>query len=277
MVGSLLEVGLKLRVREAVGALHHLWFVGLSLLWAFVLCPALVLVLVRVLPLAEPYALGLTFLGMAPCAPFFPAIAEKSGGALPDIAAFTLMVAIVTVAFMPVATPLLARGFTADTWTIAKPLVLYIVGPLLAGLLIRHLYQRFAEAAHPVVRKLTMINTIGMIALTLGIYGDEFVTAVGSYAIAAQLLLYATIAASAYLLSPGLNHSQRRVVALGVCTRNIGAAFAPLISTPGVDRRAIAMVALAVPLTIVCAAVAGHIFARLPGGMQGLSRPATTR
>jgi BASS family bile acid:Na+ symporter len=58
MVGSLLEVGLKLRIREAIAALHNVRFVTRSLLWAFALCPMLALLLSRVVPLAESYAIG---------------------------------------------------------------------------------------------------------------------------------------------------------------------------------------------------------------------------
>ncbi len=77
MIGSLFEVGLKLRFREAIAALHNIQFVTLSLLWAFVLCPMLGLLLSRIIPLSEPYAIGLVLLGMAPSAPFFPMFATS--------------------------------------------------------------------------------------------------------------------------------------------------------------------------------------------------------
>ena len=193
MVGSLLEVGLRLRPREAFGAIRNPAFVSLSTLWGFVLCPALAVALTRIIPLSEPYALGMIFLGMTPCAPFFPAMAEKAGGDLAYTAAFLIVAVAGTVIFMPVATPLLLPGFEANPWTIAKPLVLYIAIPL----------------------------------------------------------------------------------ALGICTRNIGAAFAPLIAVPDTEPEAIAMVALAVPLTVLFAALIARGLARLAptddkGGWQRL-------
>jgi predicted Na+-dependent transporter len=48
MVGSLLEVGLKLKLKEAIGATRNLKFLSLSVLWAFVLCPSLAVLLGRV-------------------------------------------------------------------------------------------------------------------------------------------------------------------------------------------------------------------------------------
>jgi hypothetical protein len=59
MAGNLLEVGLKVKLGEVARALHDGRFLGLSVLWSFVLCPALAYLLTKVIPMAEPYALGL--------------------------------------------------------------------------------------------------------------------------------------------------------------------------------------------------------------------------
>jgi len=262
MVGSLFEVGLKLRIREAIAALHNIQFVTLSLLWAFVLCPMLALTLSRVIPMSEPYAIGLILLGMAPSAPFFPMFAERAGGDFGSIAAFMVLAAIGTVIFMPVATPILLPGFKADFLVIAQPLVLYIAVPLAAGVLLRIGAEAMADRAHPVVKRLTAIVTALMLALVLLIYGAEFVAAIGSFAIGAQLVFYTLAAGGSYVLAYGLPHPQRSAIALGVCTRNIGAAFAPVITVPGLDRRVIVMVTLAAPLTLACAALFSWILAR---------------
>src|SRR5437763_3417497 len=76
MVGSLFEVGLRLNVTEAFAAIRNVRFVCLSILWAFFLCPALAVLLTRIIPLTEPYATGLILLSMTPCAPFFPTVAQ---------------------------------------------------------------------------------------------------------------------------------------------------------------------------------------------------------
>jgi len=266
MIGSLFEVGLKLRIREAVVALRNAQFVTLSLLWAFVLCPMLSLLLSRVIPLPEPYAIGLVLLGMAPCAPFFPMFAERAGGDFGYVAAFMMLAAIGTVILMPVATPILLPGFKADFLVIARPLVLYIAVPLVLGLLIRIGAETLADRAHPVVRRITAIVTVLMLALVLLVYGAEFVAAIGTCAIGTQLLFYALAAGGSYALAYGLPHAQRSAIALGVCTRNIGAAFAPIIAVPGIDRRVIVMVTLAAPLTLACAALFSWILARFPSG-----------
>ena len=130
IVCSILELGLKLRLRETLQVLHNLRFVGLSLLWAFVLSPAVAVVITKVIPLPAPYALGLIFLGMTPCAPFLPAVAKRAGADLAEVAAFLLLASVGTVIYLPVMIPVLVEGFTADAWTLAKPLVLYIANRL---------------------------------------------------------------------------------------------------------------------------------------------------
>jgi BASS family bile acid:Na+ symporter len=258
MAGNLMEVGLKVKLNEVGRALRDVRFVGMSLLWGFLLCPAFAFLLTKIMPMAEPYALGLLFLGMAPGAPFLPAMAQKAKGDLAYVAAFMVLTAVGTVIYMPLAVPVLVKGFSADAWTIAKPLVLFIAMPLVLGIAIRLAAEAFAEKAHPVVRKITAIDTLIMLVLVVIIYGKDFVSAVGSYAIGAQILFYVVVTIASYAFGFGMPPAQKSVLALGVCTRNIGAAMAPLISVTGTDQRAIAMCALAVPITVICAAIAAR-------------------
>jgi len=267
MVGNLLEMGLKLRLDEAFKSLRNVRFVMLTLLWSFVLCPALAVLLTKIIPLAEPYALGLLFLGMAPAAPFLPVLSQRAGGDLSYVAAFMVLAAVGTVVFMPFVVPLLVTGFTADAWTIAKPLVFYIAAPLAVGVAVRRFSEAFAERAHPIIKKVTAVDSLVLLAIIFWIYGKDFLGAVGSYAIGTQILYYAIVTAAAYGLGFGLPPSQKSVLALGLCTRNVGAAVAPLMAVPGTDQRAIVMCCLAMVITIVMGIGAAAVFARLaPAG-----------
>ena len=64
------------------------------------------------------------------------------------------------------------------------------------------------------------------------------------------------------------------VLVLGMCTRNLGAAFAPLFALPAVDERAIVMVALGVPLTVLCSFATAAGLGRRAGSL-GDARAAT--
>jgi bile acid:Na+ symporter, BASS family len=246
MVGNLFDMGLRLKLRDALAGLRDKSFVTQSLVWGFVLCPAVAWVLTKSLPLNPAYAIGLMLLGMTPCAPFLPPMVERARGDVGYTAAFMLLASVVTVAYMPFAVPLLVSGFSAGAWTIAKPLVFFLLVPLAIGLTVQHRSSANASRLSPFVKKATGIDTILMLVLCVVVYGEEFLGLVGSFAIGAQVLFFSVSTIGSYLLSFGLRPDQKSVLSLGMATRNLGAAFAPLFAVPGVDQRAIVMVAFGV-------------------------------
>lgn len=246
MVGNLLEVGLRLQVAEALAALRNARFVVISLLWCFVLGPALAVLLTKIIPLAAPYALGLVLLGMAPCSPAIPVMMRKSGGSLAYMSAFMLLAYAGTVVLMPFMVPWLATGFTADPWTIAKPLLFFIALPLVIGAAIRRAAETVAEKAAPIVKKVTGLNTLVLCALLLWLYRGEIFSAVGTYAIGTQILCYALLGFASYRLGFGLSYDQKAPLVLGICTRNVGPALATLMGVAGAPQGAITMCILAI-------------------------------
>ena len=262
MVGNLLDMGLRLKLREALGGLRNVRFVVLSVLWGFVLCPALAYVLTMIIPLEPPYAMGMILLGMAPCAPFLPMMVDKAHGDLAYAAAFMLLTSVITVVYMPVAVPVMVKGLTADAWTIAKPLLLFLMVPLAIGMAIQRASVPVAGRLQPIVKKATGIDTIVMLVLCVVVYGKEFISAMGSYAFGTQILFFSVATAASYGLSFGLPQAQKSVLALGMSTRNLGAAFAPLFAIAGVDQRAIVMVAIGVPMQTIASLLAARWFAR---------------
>ena len=80
-IGSLLELGLQLELRDALVGMRNKRFVLLTLLWGFVLGPALAWGLARLLSLAEPYAIGLIVMSMVPCAAYVSLLAQRAGDA----------------------------------------------------------------------------------------------------------------------------------------------------------------------------------------------------
>lgn len=246
MVGNLLEVGLRLKVADALAALRNVRFLVTSLLWCFVLGPALAVLLTKLIPLAGPYALGLVLLGMAPCSPAISVMMRKSGGSLAYMSAFMLLAYAGTVVLMPFMVPWLAKGFTADPWTIAKPLLFFIAIPLVVGAAIRRAAETVAEKAAPIVKTVTGLNTIILCAILLWVYRGEIIGAVGAYAIATQILYYALLGTAAYLLGFGLSYDQKAPMTLGICTRNVGPALATLMGVAGAPQGAITMCILAI-------------------------------
>jgi bile acid:Na+ symporter, BASS family len=260
IAGSLLEVGLRVPLRDAFAALRDWRFTAATVLWGFIVSPALAIVLTWVVPLAPPYALGLTLLAMAPGAPFLPTFAARAGGAPAYVAAFFVIATIGAVVYMPLAVPLLL-GLDADASAIARPLVLFIILPLMAGAGLQaaapHTAARLRRLVYPVAT-VAMLAVVALVALS---HWRDLLGAVGTYAIATQCAFLAIATAGAYVFSPGFPEGQRRVLALGLSTRNVGAAAAPLLAS-GADHRAMVMIALAVPTTAAGAALTSRWFSR---------------
>ena len=262
MAGNLLGMGLQLRLGTALIGLRNPRFVGLSLLWCFVLGPAIAWGITQLIPLAPPYAMGLILIGLTPCAPFMPTMVERARGDLGYTASFMLLASVGMVLYMPFAVPLLVEGLSVSAWMIAKPLLGVVLVPLVIGMVLLRRVPAFAERLAPIVKKITGLATVVMLGLCVVVYGEGFIGSVGSFATLAQMIFYAVVTGAAYALAFGLPQDQKSVLALGVCTRNLGAAFAPLFAVSGADERAIVMVALGVPLQTLAAVVAAKVFAR---------------
>ena len=254
--------------------LRDVHFVFWSLLWGFVLLPGFAYALVHVIPIAHPFAVGLVLLSMTPCAPFLPPMVDRAKGDLGYTAAFMLLASVVTVAYMPLVVPFLAKGLSAGAWTIAKPLVLFLLVPLAIGLWVRRKVPVFATKFEPIVKKVTGIDTVIMLLLCLVVYGRQFLLLAGSYAICAQLLFFAIATVAPYLLSFGLASEQRTVLSLGMATRNLGAAFAPLFTASGVDQRSIVMVALGVIMQATFSFAAASYYGRTAPKQRALGKHA---
>jgi predicted Na+-dependent transporter len=263
MAGNLTAVGLELDVRATLAPLRDRRFVLVALACNCLLCPAAAWLIARIFPMAPAYAIGLQLIGLAPAAPFLPMAVRRAGGELAYAAAFMLIGAVGTVILMPIVLPLVAPGLAIDAWTIAKPLVVLLVAPLAGGLAIRASAPPVAARLQRPVRALSEIATLAMLVCAVVVYFDGFVEAINSYAVVTQLLFAVGTTGGAYGFSAGLAPGKRIALSLGVCSRNLGAAFAPLL-TANTDARAQVMAALAVPITLIVTFAAAQLFRRHP-------------
>jgi BASS family bile acid:Na+ symporter len=266
MAGSLLEMGLRLNLEAAFQGLRSARFVTYTLLWSFVLCPALAYGITLVIPLEAPYATGLILLGMAPCAPFVPALVDKAKGDLGYTAAFMVLASVGTVIFMPFAVPLLAKGLTASAWSIAKPLLIVVLLPMAIGVLIRRKSDPVATKLMPVAKKAAGLAGLTWCVLCLVIHGKGLLGVAGSFAVASELLFFGIIFLGTFFLGFGLPYEQKIVLSIGVTTRNLGACLTPLLSVPDMDQRATLMIVLALFIMVIVTLL----------GTKWLGRPAIT-
>jgi BASS family bile acid:Na+ symporter len=267
MAGNLLDMGLRLDPRDALRGLRNVRFVAYTLVWGFVIGPALAIAITRILPLDHPHAIGLILMGMAPSAPFLPRIVSKANGDLGYTVAFMLLAAVGTVLFMPFAVPVMIEGLTVSAWSIAKPLLLIIFLPLAVGMAVLRATRSGAKTIQPLVKKLTGLATLATGVLCVVVYGKGLLGLPGTFALAAQLIFFFVLTAFSYWLGFGLPHEQKIVLSAGMATRNLGAALAPLFAIPDIDQRAIVMVVLGLPVMVIFALLAAKWFGR--GREQG--------
>ncbi len=266
MAGSLLEMGLRLNLADAFRGLRNARFVAYTLVWSFVLVPALAYGITLVIPLQAPYALGLLLLGMAPCAPFVPGLVDKAKGDLGFTAAFMLLASVGTVVCMPFTVPLLTKGLSASAWAIAKPLLIVVLLPMAVGVIIRRQADAFATKLLPFAKKVAGIFGLLWSVLCLVIYGKALLGVAGELALASELLFFGVIFLGTYLLGFGLPYEQKIVLSVGVTTRNLGACLTPLLSVPDADQRATLMIVMALPVMVIVSLLGAKYFGRRASG-----------
>ena len=260
MVGNMAGMGAQLAMAEALAALRNVRFIVMAVVWGWVLCPSFAYLLAKIIPMEQPYTIGLILLGMTPCAPFMPMMVRKARGDLGYTGALMLLAAIGTVAFMPFAVPRMVSGLTADAWVVGKPLLFFVLVPLLVGMAVKRFAEPVASRLYPLVKKTTDITTMVMLVAMAIVYGEDFIGAIGSYAIGTLVLFVGVVTLATDRLGFGLKQGQRSVLTIGMCTRNLGAAIAPLMTIKA-DSRSVVMVALGIPVTLIFSFLAARWYA----------------
>jgi bile acid:Na+ symporter, BASS family len=226
LVCSMLAMGLSLTLQAVFAPLRNFRLVLLALALNFILAPGYAWLLTIVIPLQRGHAVGILLLGAAAGAPFLPMLVETARGDLAAAVALTVLLTIGTVLFMPLALPLLIPGLQTDTWSIARPLVIFIVLPMIIGMIIKPGGRRLAERAAPVLAKIGNACLLLLFVLLIALNIRALIGVVGSGAIAVALFYIIGLFIPAWLLG-GPKLEVRSVFALGTAARNFGAALVP--------------------------------------------------
>lgn len=261
-VTNLAAMGLEINKDEAIKALKNPRFIILILVWGWIVGPAIAFGITKVIPLSEAHAAGLLLISLAPTAPFFPLMVTKARGDMSSAGAFILVATIGTVIFLPILVPVLIEGLEVSVWALAKPLLIMVLLPLLIGFAIRVYKAPIADKLFPVIKKIGTLFLLITAVLTFWLYWGEMVSAIGSFAVGAQLIFFAIITFLSYKIPFGLKKTQRSGMALGMCTRNIAAVFVAYFGITNPDPGVFVMIVLVVPLALIVALIAAKIFAK---------------
>jgi len=268
-IGSLLELGLQLEVRDALEGMRNKRFVFLTLLWGFVLGPALAWSLARLLSLPEPYAIGLIVMSMVPCASYISLLVQWAGGDLRYSASFLLLTCLGMVLFIPFVLPALVTGVSVTSWGIGRPLLMLILVPLLVGMAVRQASRAVAAKACPLIKRISVVALAICVVMTVLLYARGILLSVGSLALLAHVLFYVTLTAGAYASAYGMPTSQKCVLGIGMCSRNSGPAFATALSIPDVDGKTLVMCGLAILVQSTLSILLARRFSRQSGSAIG--------
>ena len=264
-VSNLAAMGLQVRMPEVMVALRNKSALALIFVWGWVLGPAVGYLITKALPLEEPYVVVVFLCSLAPCAPFLQQMVGKARGDMGFAGAFVPLVMVGTVVLMPLLAPLLIKGVTISTSSLAKPLLLTILLPLIIGALIRHVADQGTTRIFPVVKKLAGFSTLLTIVWCLVLYGRGMLNTAGELALLSMTLFMVGMGLITYLIGFGMKQNQRSVMALGMGTRNIAAVLAAALAIPNGDPRIVVMTVLWTLWSVVLAAIGAKIFAKLAG------------
>jgi len=261
-VSNLATMGLQVRVPNVALALRNKKFLALIFVWGWVLGPALGYLITRVLPLAEPYVVVVLLASLAPCAPFLQQMVGKARGDMGFAGALIPLVAVGTVVLMPLMAPLLIKGVTIGAWSLAKPLILTILLPLVLGAALRHFAEAGATRIFPAAKNIARLSTLATIVWCLVIYGRGMLNTAGEFALVSMTMFMVGMALITYRFGFGMKQNQRSVMALGMGTRNIAAVLAAALAIPNADPRIVVMVIMWTLWSAVLAAIAAKVLAK---------------
>jgi BASS family bile acid:Na+ symporter len=262
-VSNLASMGLRVDIPQVLKTARNPRFLTLVLVWGWVVGPALGYLITRILPLAEPYAAVVLLTSLAPCAPFLPPLVGKARGDVAFAGAFIPAAAVGTVVFMPLLAPRLIEGLTLSVLSLAKPLVLTVLIPLVAGAVLRTYAAPWAAKLFKPVKGLAGLSTALTVLFCILLYARRMLDTAGSFALASMTLFMLALGLITYRFGFGLKQSERSVMCMGMGSRNIAAVLAGVLAIPNGDPRMTAMVIMWTLWSFVLAKIAAPILGRL--------------
>lgn len=247
-MSNLASLGMELNLGETIKSLSSVKLIVFTLLFGWIAGPALALLLAKVLPMDISYGTGLIISSLAPVAPFYPILIRKSNSDKDFAAALMPLAMVATVVMLPLMGPFLIKGLSVDIWSLARPLLLLILLPLVGGILLRLYATRFTDSIFPAIKRLAGISTVVAMLFVLVLYFPDFVSILGSFAIGAHLLFVFGIMIFSYYLAFGLTKHQRSAIALGMGSRNPAAMLVVYMALQITDPKMLLMILLAGPI-----------------------------
>ena len=224
VITSMLAMGLSLTTKQIIEPLRNVRLVVKALLANFVLVPLLAYLILLVIPLAEPLAIGLILLATAAGAPFLPKLVEAAKGNIAFGVGLMVLLMVATIIYLPLVMPLLLPGVTVNPMDIAGSLIVLMLIPLAIGLFINARYDDTAASLQPVMSQTSTISLILLSVLMLVLNFKNIIGVIGTGAILAIIIFIVVSFVLGYFLG-GPGRDTKSVLGLGTGQRNLAAAM----------------------------------------------------
>ena len=264
-VTNFFYLGIQLKIDGVIEGLKDRKAMTLIFVWSWVLGPALAYLIVWILPLAEPYVIGLLLSSLAPVTPFLPLTVEKARGDMNFAGALVPFVMVGTVIIMPLVGPFMIQGVTVTAWSLAQPLILSVLLPLVIGVALKRYAAIIVSKILKACQVIAKITSVTVFAWCIVLFAQLMIESAGSFALLSVLLFTIMIALISYQLGFGLKQTQRSVISLAMLTRNGGPVLIAALAIPNVDDRIVTLVIWVNVAGFILAPIAAVIFGKLAG------------
>lgn len=261
IAGALFTAGLEVTFAQVLGPLKDGRLVFRTLLANVFLAPLLVYLMSLAFPLERPFMIGVLLYGFAAGAPYTPRLVSVARGDVPSSIGSTMLLTVLTIAYMPLVLPFLVPGTEIGTWEIARPLLLQMFVPLIIGLGIRRVSDRAAAALLRPSNAIVNLSALVFLVLAVVLHWDELVGTVGTGAISSAMALTLLTFALGFVLGPA---GERGKVTLALVTtaRNIGAAVTIATANFGDEPQVLLTIAVCMFVVFALAFPAAKLYFR---------------
>jgi BASS family bile acid:Na+ symporter len=268
-ITSMLAVGMSLTVKQIVDPLRNLRLVIVMLAASFVLVPLWAILLTLVIPMGDEQNTALILLGACAGGPFIPLLVQMAKGRLPLGVGEMVLLLVVTIFYVPLFLPLMLPYVHVDAVAIARDLTLFMLLPLILGLLVKWRYTELASNWQPHLSRTSVFSLLLLFVAGLPLALPKITSVIGTWLVPAAILLAVGGALFGYLLSFKDDPGERKVLSLGTGQRNLAAALLVAAHAFSADTFVMTLVACLV-LTVVMHLIAAE------WGRRTASAPADT-
>lgn len=231
-VSSMLSVGLTYTIHEIVEPLRNARLLIGALVANFVLVPLLAYLLTQIFSIGAGREVGLLVVASAAGAPFLVKLAQMAHANVAIASGLLVLLLLVTMAYMPLVVPLIAPGARVNAASVAQPLVLTMLLPLVIGHVADRVLGGWLDRLLPPLGQLTNVALVLLVVSTLITNLRRIVGVFGTGALLVAFLFIVGAFAIGYVLGM-TGRGTREELALATAQRNIAAAT--VVATQAID------------------------------------------